>query len=200
MLHSDNSASRSSSRSAWDRIKNVVGGRRPFRRQFVTDCWLRLVRRATAVVPPSASMTSLGVVSAMQDVLLHPEFSCKPYKKNELREPSVRIGFPPVEPHDESNEAIGFRLELAREALGVPDQQTFARTYMGITPQAYTNMLKGRARPSLNTAIRMHKRYSITMAWVYFGSTYGMPQELAMRLDQLAAQPPPKGRPPRKKT
>lgn len=98
------------------------------------------------------------------------------------------VKFPPVEPHDESNEAIGQRLEWARIALGVPDQQTFARAFLGVSPQAYTNMLKGRARPSLNTAIRLHKRHQVTMGWVYFGSTYGMPQELAAALQQLASQ------------
>lgn len=93
----------------------------------------------------------------------------------------------------ESTEAIGGRLELTRIALGIELRQAFA-VVMGVTPQAYTNMVKGRARPSLDSAMRVVRRYSVTLDWIYRGNEYGMPRDLMDRINQIGPQSSSKGR------
>jgi plasmid maintenance system antidote protein VapI len=87
----------------------------------------------------------------------------------------------------ESAEAIAYRLELTHAALERGTQAAFAGS-IGVTPQAWTNYIKARDRMSLDTALRLCRRYSVTLDWIYRGNTYGMPAELVRRIEKVASE------------
>ena len=133
--------------------------------------------------------------------ILQPGFTRKGVWNAELRQSTDPVASASMEEpqNPESLEAIAYRLELTHAALDRGNQAAFASS-IGVPPQAWTNYIKARDRISVDTALRMCRRYSITLDWVYRGSTYGMPAELVQRIEKVVAERASKRRQASEKT
>ena len=87
--------------------------------------------------------------------------------------------------------AIGARLRLTREALGLT-QVEFARR-ADVTNNAYNQYEKGKQRPSLDAAIALREAYSLTLDWIYLGDNSGLKYELVEAMKKLALLRQPAG-------
>jgi transcriptional regulator with XRE-family HTH domain len=73
---------------------------------------------------------------------------------------------------DRSLSAIGERLRLTREALGL-SQAAFARAAK-ISAPSYNQYEKGVTRPSIDQAIRMRDAHKLTLDWIFLGDNSGL--------------------------
>jgi transcriptional regulator with XRE-family HTH domain len=96
--------------------------------------------------------------------------------------------------------AVGTRLRLTREALGLP-QQEFGRR-AGISKSAMNNMEKGRNFPTIPNLVALCEAHDLTLEWVCAGFFKGLRHELVEGIRaQMARQavpplPPTPPRPP----
>lgn len=86
--------------------------------------------------------------------------------------------------------AIGTRLRLTRQALGL-SQQEFGRR-AGIGKQAMNNIEKGRNFPTIMNLVALCEAHDLTLEWVCIGFYKGLRHELveAIRIE-LARQAVP---------
>lgn len=68
--------------------------------------------------------------------------------------------------------SIGARLELLREWRG--SKQKDMAALAGVSPQAWSNWIKGRARPDIEQVWALCRETGITADWVYFGDRSGL--------------------------
>ena len=81
-------------------------------------------------------------------------------------------------PHDETSmEAIGRRLELTRNVLGMQQIDFCARA--NIAQNTYNQYEHGKKRPSVDNAIALAEAYSLTLDWIYRGDPSGLRYDLA---------------------
>lgn len=83
-----------------------------------------------------------------------------------------------------SLDAIARRLERTRVALGLT-QSEFADK-AGIARNTYNQWEKGKGRPQLDGAIALCHVYNLTLDWIYFGETSGLPYQVASKLVNAA--------------
>lgn len=83
-----------------------------------------------------------------------------------------------------SIDAIALRLERTREALNL-SQSEFAEK-AGIARNTYNQWEKGKGRPQLDGAIALCNTYQLTLDWIYFGETNGLPYQVASKLVSAA--------------
>jgi len=79
-----------------------------------------------------------------------------------------------------SIEAIARRLERTRMALDL-SQSEFAEG-AGLARNTYNQWEKGKGRPQLDGAIALCNAYQLTLDWIYFGETAGLPYQVAAKL------------------
>lgn len=87
---------------------------------------------------------------------------------------------------------IAARLVLLRTAHNQPNQAAFAR-WVGITPQTLNNYEGAYSRLSLDAAMKITRRTRVTLDWLYFGETGGLPYDVFERLtaaENSQNQPP----------
>ena len=84
---------------------------------------------------------------------------------------------------DRALKAIGERLRLTREAMGLT-QAEFARQAR-VSPSAYNQYEKGRIRPAIDQAVRMREAHKITLDWIYCGDNSGLRVQLADAIKAL---------------
>lgn len=77
-----------------------------------------------------------------------------------------------------STAAIARRLVATRLALGYDNQVEFC-TALGVSPQAWNNYERARAKPSLDVALQMCDRFNLTLDWIFRGDAGGLPHRLA---------------------
>lgn len=82
-----------------------------------------------------------------------------------------------MEHSERSNQAIGQRLSITRQALGLKQKQFAERA--GLTPSAYNQYETGLYKPSVDAANALCDRYFITLDWIFRGSLSGVPYDLA---------------------
>jgi DNA-binding XRE family transcriptional regulator len=85
------------------------------------------------------------------------------------------LGMPPS-----SKKAIGRRLELTRESLGL-NAGDFAKR-AGIGKSAYSNYTSGERAPTLAQAIKLCDAYELTLDWIYRGDPSGLKYNLAEQI------------------
>lgn len=85
----------------------------------------------------------------------------------------------------EKPEAIGHRLTLVREVYGMK-QFEFAQQ-AGIQPNTYNQYEQGKHPPSVANAIKLCKKFNITLDYIYLGKTEGLPLILSLRLAPKAS-------------
>lgn len=78
------------------------------------------------------------------------------------------------------NKAVGERLKLLQEVLGL-EQAQFAKL-LGISPQALSNAKKGVNAPRAETMVALKTEKHITLDYVYTGDRSALPHKLAVSL------------------
>ena len=76
-----------------------------------------------------------------------------------------------------------YRLRLTREALGLSQAEICRQT--GIGTSSWNNAETGDARLGYENAIKVCKRYGVTLEWLIRGDMYGLPGELARMIGNL---------------
>jgi transcriptional regulator with XRE-family HTH domain len=82
---------------------------------------------------------------------------------------------------DTSLEAIGERLRIARQALGL-SQVTFCKP---ISTSAYNQFEKAKTHPSVDAAIALAKAHHLTLDWIYLGDDSSLRKSLADAIKAL---------------
>lgn len=73
---------------------------------------------------------------------------------------------------ERSMKAIGERLRVTREALGL-SQAHFAKAAK-VSASAYNQYERGRMRPAIDQAIRLCEGHKLTLDWIYRGDNSGL--------------------------
>jgi DNA-binding XRE family transcriptional regulator len=122
-------------------------------------------------------------------VVLQRDLSRKPLLSPELYRYTEPVALVPMQEPDnpESREAIAYRLELMREALTDLNRAAIAAS-VGVTGPAWTEFAKGRAAPKWEVALRICRRYGVTLEWLYRGQEYGLPADVRSKLRKKASQ------------
>jgi transcriptional regulator with XRE-family HTH domain len=76
-----------------------------------------------------------------------------------------------------SRDAVGLRLRLTREALGLT-QDEFARR-AGLAANTYNQYEKGKNMPMLEAGHALCDAYNLTLDWIYRDDQSGLKYELA---------------------
>lgn len=87
---------------------------------------------------------------------------------------------------DISKAAIGRRLLLTRQALGIQHQGAFAAR-AGLSQTAYSQFETGAKRPSIESALALCEAYDLTFDWIYRGDPSGLTYALGDALKAMAA-------------
>jgi hypothetical protein len=191
---SDDGASRSRARKASSKTKNVSAGIEPRLRQLDTACAGRPTKRATAAVPPRASITASTVSSGASGIMVDPDIYTDRVHDKPIHlvcSPELGISAPSEGMakrllHPRSVEAIRIRLISLRMAIG-PNAKRFAER-AGIAPNTWSNYENEEGRRiSLEEAQKLVDTYSVTLDWVFDGKAARMPGDL---LDQIRAKEP----------
>lgn len=74
-----------------------------------------------------------------------------------------------------SEETIGDRLEALREAVGLEFRRDFADTFETSEP-VYSKIVSGQRALTVERALRVGKRYGVTLDYVYTGNLAGVPE------------------------
>lgn len=88
------------------------------------------------------------------------------------------LGLPPS-----SKKAIGRRLELTRESLGMAAGDFAAKA--GVSKSAYSNYASGERAPTLKQALKLCAAYELTLDWLYRGDPSGLKYNLAEQIISL---------------
>lgn len=80
--------------------------------------------------------------------------------------------------------AIAHRLRATREALQLTPSQ-FADG-AGIKRNTYSQWEAAKGRPQLDQAMALCAKYRLTLDWIYFGNTDGLPMNLAREIAYAA--------------
>lgn len=81
-----------------------------------------------------------------------------------------------------SDEAIGARLELTREALGLSQREFAKAGEIGET--AYSNYKKGARETPIHFAIKLCDHFDLTLDWIYRGDPSGLRYRLANKINE----------------
>lgn len=87
--------------------------------------------------------------------------------------------------------SIGARLELLREWRGVKQKDMAAQA--GVSPQAWNNWIRGRARPDIEQVWALCRETAVTSDWIYFGDRSGLPARFVKWLIDRRDQSKPAG-------
>lgn len=82
--------------------------------------------------------------------------------------------------------AIGERIIQTREALEMT-QADFAR-FTGISTQSLSNYEVGFRRPQLDQAVQIVRKTGVTLDWIYFGVSSGLPMRIASKIPGVVEQ------------
>jgi transcriptional regulator with XRE-family HTH domain len=85
---------------------------------------------------------------------------------------------------DFSQEAVGKRLKLLREALGYTGHGAQKRFCMliGVRETTWNNYERGRSKITQPNMLKLKRKTGVTSDWVYFGDGDELPLNIARRL------------------
>lgn len=81
---------------------------------------------------------------------------------------------------------ISRRLELTRIALGFESQVDFCKE-IRVQKNIYNPFEKGKRRVSLAVAMKIRRRFGISLDWIYCGDPSTLPVQVFRKLESLAA-------------
>lgn len=82
-----------------------------------------------------------------------------------------------------TKDAIGKRLQLSREALGVSQSEFADRCE--IARNTYNQYEKGVNKPPVDAALKMRELYGLTLDWIYAGDPSTLRHEIADKIREL---------------
>lgn len=138
----------------------------PRSRQQLTVDGCTSSRAATAVVPPSASMTKSDVIMAPNIVCAVQTSQVFAFRKTTFSAKDVEIGGM-IDPPD----IIGKRLEALRVELGFKTQTAFAEA-LGIDKSTYSLYKTGDRQLTFETACLIRQNWGISLDWLFFGDLH----------------------------
>ncbi len=86
-------------------------------------------------------------------------------------------GMPQRDTNDRSKLAIGVRLRLTREAMGITQVEFAGRA--GIAPNTYNQYEAGKNFPQIEYAQRLCDAHGLTLDWIYRGDLSNLSYQLA---------------------
>lgn len=89
-------------------------------------------------------------------------------------------------PHAESTAAIAHRLKATREALGFDKQSDFAKQ-LGLDKSSYNLFENGKRRLTNAVALRLRRKFGISLDWLYCGDVSSLPNKITSKLGAVAA-------------
>lgn len=139
---------------------------------------------ATALVPPSASIAEFEV-SMVRTIVrgLRTSQGLSEFAYCEATSSWVRGGIGLVA---DSLTDISKRLELTRLALGFDSQVEFCKA-IRVQKNLYNPFEKGKRRISLAIAMKIRRKFGISLDWIYFGDPGNLPTNLTRKIESLAA-------------
>ena len=121
---------------------------------------------ATALVPPSESMTESGVI--MGRTIVCTVQTCQEFA---TRKTTFGSKYDAINDMMDPPEIVGARLKALREELGFKTQVKFAEK-LGIDKSTYNPYEKG-ARPlTFETACLIRREFGISIDWLFFGDLH----------------------------
>lgn len=141
--------------------------------------------RARSSVPPKSSMIESHVMAG-------PTICCDlqlcqavaPCKSTVNHRCAEILGM--AVPNAESTAAIARRLKATREALGFSTQHEFA-TALGVDRSSYNLFENGKRRLTNDVALKMRRKFNISLDWIYCGEASQLPVGLTAKLGSVAA-------------
>jgi transcriptional regulator with XRE-family HTH domain len=93
---------------------------------------------------------------------------------------------PEHDPEDTGDHAVDVarRLRKARIALGYEDKDEFGE-YAGLSQSLYNRFENGRRVITLQAAMKLYKRYGLSLDWIYMGDPSGIDPRLWKRIREL---------------
>lgn len=86
----------------------------------------------------------------------------------------------------ETLDIIARRLELTRLALGFESQIDFCKA-IRVQKNVYNPFEKGKRRISLAVAMKIRRRFGISLDWIYCGDPGTLPTNVYRKIESLAA-------------
>lgn len=176
------------------RAKSKITGQRRggiprLRQQLTVDASARdlsfVSSRARSSVPPKSSMI-------LSQVMTGPTICCdlQPCQdvaacKLTVNHECAKIASMAVA-HAESTAAIARRLKATREALGYPTQNEFAKA-LGVDRSSYNLFENGKRRLTNDVALKMRRKFGISLDWIFCGEVSQLPVGLIAKLGSVAA-------------
>lgn len=143
---------------------------------------------ATALVPPSASMTESGVVMSMARNIVCATQTCQGFATDKTTsfENCDAIGTMMDAP-----EIVAGRLRALQKELGFKTQTAFAEA-LGIDKSTYSLYVNGHRPLTFETALLIRKQWGISLDWMFFGDLGMAPQSLMLKVGRYpGAEPEP---------
>lgn len=93
---------------------------------------------------------------------------------------------PKTKKPDEFKREAGKRLAIAESALGLK-ARAICET-INCAQNTWSQWKSGKSTPDLFYMVRFCDKYGITLDWIYRGIPWGLPANIAQRIDQLAVK------------
>lgn len=137
---------------------------------------------ATAPVPPR-SVIALFEVSRMESNIVRDLRTGQGFATCETTSFTKNVPIPPMA---ETVKDIAKRLVQTREALGFPNQVDFCAA-IDVAKNVYNPFEKGRRRISVDIALKIRRKFSIPLDWIYCGDSSQLPAKLDRKINRTAA-------------
>ena len=135
----------------------------PRTRQTLTVGTARQRAEATALVPPSESMTESDVIIDMTVVCTMQ--TCQEFAPEQT---TFRDGYGAIRPMIDPPHVIAGRLEALRVELNIGTQDKFAEE-IGLSKSTYSLIKNGKRNLSFETACLMKDKWGISIDWLFYG-------------------------------
>lgn len=151
---------------------------------------------ATALVPPSASMTE-------SDVIMRPKIVCTVQTSQGFatRKTTFRTGCDAIQGMIDPPHVVAGRLEALRKELKIEKEHEFAEA-IGLDKSTYSSIKNGHRNLSFETACLMRHKWGLSIDWIFYGDIQQTAIQIMTRIGRgTPFQPPmaPKRTKPRKR-
>lgn len=151
---------------------------------------------ATALVPPSASMTE-------SDVIMRPKIVCTVQTSQGFatRKTTFHTGCDAIQGMIDPPHVVAGRLEALRKELKIEKEHEFAEA-IGLDKSTYSLIKNGRRNLSFETACLMRHKWGLSIDWIFYGDIQQTAIQIMTRIGRgTPFQPPmaPKRTKPRKR-
>lgn len=154
----------------------------PLSRQELTVEAVKPSSVATAPVPPKSSIAE-PAVSCMDVNIVRRLRTSQEFAHCETTFIDENVPIPPMA---DTLKEMGRRLELTRLALGFEEQVAYCKE-IKIGKNTYNAFERGKRPITLNVALKIRKRFAISLDWTICGDPSALPVNLYRKIDRSAA-------------